>query len=128
VSAQFAPGEVPQIQEIRARLGLGLREAIDTLRKYGSSKAALEALGEPEKRAEYVSHYDQQAARLRALERQNEQLIALHQRHADLMVELAQELREPRLPLPTVTAITVRRLAEMAQEALAADKATGAQS
>ena len=47
-----------------------------------------------------------------------DELVALHARHIDGMLELAQELRQPRLPLETVAAITVRRLAEMAKESL----------
>jgi hypothetical protein len=56
----------------------------------------------------------------------HDDLAALHQRHVDGLLEIAHELRLPRLPLATVAAISVRQLAEMAQESLDAIAKAGA--
>ena len=53
-------------------------------------------------------------------------LLSLHKKHMELMMEIAQELKNPRLPLQTTVSASIRMLAEAAKESLAAiAKATG---
>ncbi len=64
-----------------------------------------------------------EATRLVAdLRDENERLRALLDKHAGTQVEIAQELKQPRVPLATAVVVSVRLLAEMAQESLAALK------
>ena len=53
-------------------------------------------------------------------------LLSLHKKHMELMMEIAQELKNPRLPLGTTVEASIRMLAEAAKESLEAiAKATG---
>ena len=56
-------------------------------------------------------------------------LLELHKKHMELMMEIAQEMKSPRLPLGATVAASVRMLAIAAKESLdAIAKATGGQS
>ena len=53
-------------------------------------------------------------------------LLALHKKHMELMMEIAQELKNPRLPLETTVSASIRMLAAAAKESLESiAKATG---
>lgn len=55
MSGMFKPGEIEQIKELRAKTGLGLREAYDLFQKHGSVETCITAIGGQAGFAAYVS-------------------------------------------------------------------------
>ena len=67
------------------------------------------------------------AEELRRLHKSNRDLLEFHKKHMELMMEIAQELKNPRMPINQTVEASIRMLALAAKESLdAIAKATGA--
>lgn len=72
---------------------------------------------------------EQNPAPFSELRAERDSLLDLHKKHMELMMEIAQELKNPRLPIGQIAEASVRMLALAAKESLdVISKATGTQS